>query len=124
MQKECMESSKQNDIYGTSCPYNQEGQFSELCDATSMNITNSTSDLEGVISCSASQVALADCYIVGRLVQALGIRSLHSVTIINNISLHSTAVNLSFFPYGVIVDKLGPKASSGIGECLPVCFRE
>ena len=109
----------------TSCLlYNQEGQFSELCDAASMNITNSTSDLQEVKFCSASQVALADCYIIGRLVQALGIRSLHSVTIINNISLHSTAVNLSFFLYGVIVDKLGPKASSGIGECLPVCFRE
>ena len=124
MQKECTALTKQNDIHFTSCPYNQEGQFSELCDAASMNITNSTSDFQEVISCSASQVALADCYIVGRLVQALGIRSLHSATIINDISLHSTVCLMSYFPYGVIVDKMGPKVASGIGECLPVCSRE
>ena len=89
-----------------------------------MNITNATSDFQEVKSCSASQVALADCYIVGRLVQALGIRSLHSATIINDISLHSTVCLMSYFPYGVIVDKMGPKVASGIGECLPVCSRE
>ena len=90
-----------------------------------MNITtNSTSDLQEVTSCSASQVALADCYIAGRLAQALGIRFLHSATIINDISLHSTASFLAYFPFGMIVDKMGPKASSGIGECLPVCFHE
>ena len=88
-----------------------------------MNITtNSTGDLQEMKSCSASQVALADCYMTGRLVQALGIRSLHSATIINHISLHRIACMMSYFPYGVIVDKMGPKVSTGLGECFLVCL--